>query len=142
MKTDVYKLKDEDRKWYLVDAEGKILGRVAVVIADLLRGKGKAKYSPNFDNGDNVVVINAEKVKLSREEKENKKVYYRHSGYPGGLKQETFKDLIEKNPQKLIFLAVKGMLPNNKLSKSQLKRLKLYSGSEHPHTQNLIKYEV
>jgi len=142
MITKVNKLKDIDRDWFLVDAEEVILGRLATRVADLLRGKKKPTYSPNLDSGDNVVVINAEKVALSSDSKKEQKTYYRHSGYPGGLKQETFTEATEKHPERVIQLAVKGMMPKNKLAKVQLKRLKVYAGSVHPHTQELTKYEI
>ena len=137
MITKSNKLKNEDRKWYLLDAKGATLGRISTIIADLLRGKGKATYTPNLDSGDNVIVINAAEVELSKESNKEKKMYYRHSGYPGGIKKETFVEAIEKHPEKVIFDSVKGMMPKNKLAKVQLTRLKVYSASEHPHTQEL-----
>jgi large subunit ribosomal protein L13 len=142
MITKVKITKNENRKWYLVDADGAILGRISTVIADLLRGKGKPSYSPNLDSGDNVIVINAGGVELSKESNKEKKTYYRHSGFPGGIKQETFREAMEKHPEKVVFDSVKGMMPKNKLAKSQLTRLKVYAGGEHPHTQEIIKIEV
>lgn len=139
MATKIYQTKDADRKWYLLDGRGMILGRLATVAADLLRGKGKATYTPNMDSGDNVVVINASKIKLSKDSKQETKIYWRHSGYPGGIKKETFKEAMEKHPEKVIKLAVKGMLQNNKLGSKQLTRLKVYEGNEHKHTQPLIE---
>lgn len=141
MTTKAYNLKNEDRKWYLIDAEGATLGRISTVIADLLRGKNKVTYTPNMDSGDNVVVINAAKVELSREENKEKKTYYRHSGYPGGIKSETFREALEKHPERVIMLSVKGMLPKNKMASAQMTRLKVYAGNEHPHTQELINVE-
>jgi len=132
--TKVYNLKDGDRKWYIVDAKSAILGRLATVVAETLTGKNKPTYTPNMDSGDNVVIINAEKIKLSNDAKKIGKVYYRHSGYPGGIKQETFEEAIEKHPQEVIKRAVRGMLPKNKLQDPRMKRLKVFAGSEHQHT--------
>lgn len=140
--TKIFQTKDIDRKWYLLDASGIILGRLATVAADILRGKNKATYTPNMDGGDNVVIINADKVILSTESKMENKTYYRHSGYPGGIKQETFGEMIEKHPERIITFAVTGMLPSNKLATSQLKRLRVYPGKDHKHTQELIKVEL
>lgn len=142
MITKVFKTKDEDRKWFLVDADGLVLGRISVLIADILRGKHKATYTANLDSGDNVIVINANKVVLSKDTKRTQKTYYRHSGYPGGLKRETFEEAMEKHPERVFELSVKGMLPKNKLAKQQLKRLKIYANSEHPHTQEIIKLDT
>lgn len=139
MTTNIYKMKDEDRKWFVIDADGAILGRLATQVADTLRGKNKPTYTPNMDNGENIIVINAAKVALSREAKRAQKIYYRHSGYPGGLKEETFEEAIDKHPERVIELAVKGMMPKNKLAKQQLTRLKIYAGAKHPHTQELIE---
>ncbi|MDD3678888.1 MAG: 50S ribosomal protein L13 [Patescibacteria group bacterium] len=141
MKTDVYNLKDADRKWYVVDASGEVLGRLATRVADILRGKNKPIYTPNLDVGDNVIVLNAAKVVLSREAKKGQKKYYRHSGYPGGIKEESFEEAIAKHPERVIELAIKGMMPKNKLAKVQKKRLKVYSGADHPHTQELFYLE-
>ncbi|MEN3046634.1 MAG: 50S ribosomal protein L13 [Candidatus Hydrothermales bacterium] len=121
-----------ERKWYLVDLNGKVLGRAASRIALLLMGKRKPIYSPHLDVGDFVVAINADKIKVTGK-KLTDKIYYRHSGYPGGLKLKKLKELLEKNPEKIIKLAVKRMLPKNKLGKKLIKRLKVYSGSSHPH---------
>jgi large subunit ribosomal protein L13 len=139
MTTKIYKTKNEDRKWFLIDAEGATLGRISTIITDLLRGKNKVTFTPNMDGGDNVIVINAAKVELSKESNKEKKTYYRHSGYPGGIRQETFREAIEKHPERVIELAVKGMLPKNKMAKQQQARLKVYAGNEHPHTQEIIK---
>lgn len=142
MATKVYNLKDADRKWYVLDASGMILGRLSTVVADLLRGKQKSTYTPNMDSGDNIIVLNASKVKLSNDRKIDGKVYYRHSGYPGGIKQETFGEAMEKHPERVIMLAVKGMLPKNKMAQKQMKRLRVYAGSEHMHTQELILVDL
>ncbi len=132
MKTYIPKLAEIGRKWHLVDAEGKILGRLASRIAQILSGKDKPIYTPHLDVGDFVVVINAEKVKVTGG-KEEKKIYYRHSGYPGGLKERTYEELLSKKPQDIIRKAVRGMLPKNKLGRQMFKKLKVYAGSEHPH---------
>jgi len=121
-----------DRKWYLVDAEGEILGRMATRIARILSGKSKPIFSPSVDTGDFVVVINAGKVRLTGN-KLKQKFYYRHSGYPGGLKATRYDVMMEKKPEEVIKLAVKGMLPKNKLQARMLKRLKVYAGGHHPH---------
>lgn len=132
MKTAFIKSKDVDRKWYVIDADGLVLGRLASRVAPILKGKTKPIYTPNADTGDFVIIINAEKVRLTGNKLENK-IYYRHSGYPGGLKQKTAKELMESNPEKIVISAVHGMLPKNRLGKVQLKKLKVYRGSEHPH---------
>jgi large subunit ribosomal protein L13 len=142
MTTKIFQTKNEDRKWYLVDVAGLNLGRISTVIADLLRGKNKATYTPNMDGGDNVIVINAAKVELSREVNKLQKTYYRHSGYPGGIRSETFAEAIEKHPERVIEHSIKGMLPKNKMAVHQLSRLKVYAGKEHPHTQDIINIEV
>lgn len=120
------------KKWYLVNAEGKILGRMASKIAFILQGKHKPIYTPYKDFGDYVIVINAEKIKITAG-KEKKKIYWRHSGYPGGLKTETLKEVLEKKPTLIIREAVRRMLPKNKLGKQILRKLKIYSGDNHPH---------
>lgn len=132
MKTYSAKPLEVQRKWYLIDADGQILGRLATKIANILRGKNKPEYTPNVDTGDFVVVINVEKIKVTGN-KETDKKYYRHSGYPGGLKVASFKELMEKNPTLALEKAVKGMLPHNTLGDEQFQKLKLYAGSEHPH---------
>jgi len=121
-----------DREWLLVDAEGQPLGRLAVKIADILRGKHKPTFTPNVDTGDFVIVINASKVKLTGN-KEQQKVYQRYSGYRGGLKEVTAAAMRERHPDRLIRLAVKGMLPKNNLSRKMFTKLKVYAGEEHPH---------
>ena len=120
------------RGWYLVDAEGEILGRLASKIASVLRGKDKPIFTPHLDTGEFVVVINAGKVKLTGRKLQEKK-YYHHSGYPGGIKFITAKELIQKKPEELIRKAVRGMLPKNRLGRKLLKKLKVYSGHDHPH---------
>ncbi len=121
------------RSWYLVDATDKTLGRLSTEIANRLRGKHKPEYTPHVDTGDYIVVVNAEKVKVTGN-KVSDKVYYRHTGYPGGIKSVTFGELIEKAPERAIETAVKGMMPKNKLSNAMLSKLKVYAGSEHPHS--------
>ena len=132
MKTYVPKMTDIDRKWFVVDAEGKVLGRLASEIAQILRGKHKPMYTPHLDVGDYVVVINAEKVRLTGNKAEDK-AYFRHTGYMGGEKFIPFKDMIEKHPDRVIELAVKGMLPKNNLGRLMRRKLKVYAGPNHPH---------
>ncbi|MEW6456050.1 MAG: 50S ribosomal protein L13 [Acidobacteriota bacterium] len=132
MKTYIPKKDEIQRKWWLVDAEGKTLGRLATRIASLLRGKHNVKFVPFLDTGDFVIVINAEKVSVTGEKKK-KKVYRHHSGYIGGLKEITFEELRKKKPEKIIQEAVWGMLPKNKLGRALLKKLKVYRGPNHPH---------
>lgn len=132
MKTYLAPVNEIEKKWYEVDAEGKILGKLAVEIANCLRGKNKPTFSPFIDNGDFVVVKNADKIQLTGK-KWDDKMYYRHTGYMGGLKETTAKELLVKEPTDLIRFAVKGMLPKNKLGRAQLKKLKIYAGAEHPH---------
>ena len=138
MKTFSLKNTEVDRDWFIFDASDKVLGRFATKIADKLRGKDKPTFTPHVDGGDFVVVINAEKLKVTGNKAEQKK-YYKHSVYPGGLKEKSYKEVLENNPERIIENAVKGMLPKNKLGKSMIKKLKVYSGSEHPHqSQSLI----
>ncbi|MBW1895655.1 MAG: 50S ribosomal protein L13 [Deltaproteobacteria bacterium] len=132
MKTFSAKSEEVERKWYVVDANGCVLGRLATGIASRLRGKHKPIYTPHVDTGDHIVVINANKVTLTGH-KWDDKVYYRHSGYMGGLKSTTAKELLEKRPEDLVKSAVKGMLPKNRLGRQMFKKLKVYAGSEHPH---------
>lgn len=133
MKTYMAKPKElPPRKWYLIDASGKILGRLATKIATILRGKHLPTFTPHVDMGDHVIVINAEQIKVTGK-KLNEKLYFRHSGYPGGFKVTRLKDLLAKKPEMVIYLAVKRMLPKNKLRKRMLKRLRIYRGSDHPH---------
>lgn len=130
--TKFFKTTDTIQKWHVLDAEGKTLGRIATVAARLLRGKHKPVFTPNSDMGDFVVVVNAEKVKLTGKRAELKE-YFRYSGYPGGATQEKFQDLITKNPRRVVEHAVKGMLPHNRLGKQIIKKLKVYAGPNHPH---------
>ena len=132
MKTFSLKNTEVSRDWVVFDASGKILGRFATKIADKLRGKDKPTFTPHVDGGDFVVVINADKVKVTGNKAEQKK-YYKHSLYPGGLKEKSYKEVLVSTPERIIENAVKGMLPKNKLGKSIIKKLKVYSGSEHPH---------
>jgi large subunit ribosomal protein L13 len=121
-----------ERRWYVVDAEGKTLGRLATEIARLLRGKNKPQYTPHVDTGDFVVVVNAEKVVVTGRKAEQK-VYRRHSGYPGGLKTTTYAQMLERRPTEILRKAVKGMMPKTRLARQQLRKLKIYAGPEHPH---------
>ena len=132
MKTYDAKKGEVEQSWYVVDAESKVLGRLATRVADVLRGKHKPIYTPYVDTGDFVVIINAEKIHLTGTKMENKK-YYRHSGYPGGLKTTTPAELLRKKPEAIIMNAVKGMLPKTKLGRQQFKKLKVYAGKNHPH---------
>ncbi len=132
MKTYTAKPTDRDRRWIVVDASGHTLGRLATQIANALRGKRKPEYTPHIDTGDFVIVINAEKVSVTGN-KRNDKRYYRHSGYPGGLRSRTFQEMLDRRPEEIIRLAVKGMLPRNRLARKQLTKLKVYAGPEHPH---------
>ena len=132
MKTQFTKKSDIDRKWYVVDAKDIVLGKLAVKVAVHLRGKNKPVFTPNSDTGDFIIVINAEKIKLTGN-KVNDKVYYHHSGYIGGIKAKTAKELLENKPETIIEKAVWGMLPKNKLGRAMIKKLKVYRGAEHPH---------
>ncbi|MBE0583939.1 MAG: 50S ribosomal protein L13 [Desulfofustis sp.] len=133
MKTYLAPVQEIEKKWYVVDAKDKILGRLATEIASRLRGKHKPTFSPFIDNGDFIVVTNADKIRLTGA-KWDDKIYYRHTGYMGGLKETTAREMLVKHPTDLIVEAVKGMLPKNKLGRAQLKKLKVYAGTEHPHT--------
>ena len=132
MRTYQATAQDRERVWYVVDAENKTLGRLATQIANVLRGKRKPTYTPHVDVGDFVIVVNAEKVAVTGDKRE-KKLYWRHSGYPGGIRSRTLGDMLEKRPEEVIRKAVKGMLPRNRLARAQLRKLKVYAGSEHPH---------
>jgi len=132
MKTYVATPADRQRDWYVVDAEGKTLGRLATRIADALRGKRKPQYTPHIDTGDFVIVVNAEKIHVTGD-KLAQKVYWRHSGYPGGIKSRTLGEQLQRRPEEVIRKAVKGMLPRNRLARQQLRKLKVYAGPEHPH---------
>jgi large subunit ribosomal protein L13 len=132
MKTYVATPADRQRDWYVVDAEGQTLGRLATRIADALRGKRKPEYTPHVDTGDFVVVVNAEKIRVTGNKLEQKR-YWRHSGYPGGIKSRTLAEMLDRRPEEVIRKAVKGMLPRNRLARKQLTKLKVYAGSDHPH---------
>ncbi|MEJ7825016.1 MAG: 50S ribosomal protein L13 [Solirubrobacteraceae bacterium] len=132
MKTYVANVNDRERNWLVVDATGQTLGRLATQIADVLRGKRKPTYTPHVDTGDFVVVVNAEKISVTGNKRADKK-YHRHSGYPGGLKTRTLGEMLERRPEEVIRLAVKGMLPRNRLARRQITKLKIYAGPEHPH---------
>ncbi len=142
MKTSIAKKEDVNQKWYLIDAKGLVLGRISTLIANKLRGKDKPCFSPHMDCGDHVIVINTDAIKMTGT-KEQTKMYQRHSGYPGGFREETAETLKGKKPTKLLELSVKGMLPKNKLRTIFMKKLKLYTGEEHEHAaQNPEKLEV
>jgi large subunit ribosomal protein L13 len=132
MKTFVATPANRERNWLVVDATGKTLGRLATEIANVLRGKRKPEYTPHCDVGDFVIVVNAEKVSVTGNKRQEKR-YYRHSGFPGGLRSRTFEEMIERRPEEVLRLAVKGMLPRNRLGRQQLRKLKIYAGPDHPH---------
>ena len=132
MKTYVATPLDRERNWVLVDANGQTLGRLATQIAEALRGKTKPEYTPHIDTGDFVVVVNAEKISVTGNKRAEKK-YYRHTGYPGGIKERTLAEMLDRRPEEVIRKAVKGMLPRNRLARKQLTKLKVYAGPEHPH---------
>ena len=136
--TKFVKKSDLDNQWYQIDAKNAVVGRLATIISKILRGKNKATFTPHMDNGDFVVVTNIEKIKFTGKKFENKK-YYRHTGYPGGIKEITPEKLSEKKPGEVLKLAVKRMLPGGPLAKKQLGKLKIYAGSDHPHTAQKIK---
>lgn len=142
MKTYSTKASDIERKWHVIDAAGEILGRLATKVAILLRGKHKPLYAPHLDTGDFVIVVNAAKIRVTGRKAEQK-VYYRHSGYPGGLRITSFAELRQKHPTRVIEHAVKGMLPHNTLGAAMLKKLKVYAGPDHPHqAQVKVKDDV
>ena len=132
MKTYSARASDIQQRWYVVDAEGQTLGRLATRIANALRGKGKPEYTPHIDSGDFVVVVNAEKIAVTGK-KLDEKLYYRHSGYPGGLRSRTLREQLDRRPTEVLRAAVKGMLPRNRLARRQITKLKIYAGPEHPH---------
>jgi large subunit ribosomal protein L13 len=132
MRTYSAKPLEVERTWYVVDAEAQTLGRLATQIAGVLRGKGKPAYTPHVDTGDFVVVVNAEKIRVTGN-KLDQKIYYRHSGYPGGLRERTLREQLDRRPEEVLRKAVKGMLPKNKLASAQLRKLKIYAGPNHPH---------
>ena len=121
-----------ERKWYVIDAEGQTLGRLSSEIAKILRGKNKPTYTPFIDTGDNVIVVNAEKIKVTGK-KMDQKIYYKHSDYPGGMRETTLKEMLDKKPTDVITLAVKGMLPKGPLGRTMIEKLHVYAGAEHPH---------
>ena len=133
---------DRSRDWYVVDAEGKTLGRLATRIADVLRGKRKPTYTPHVDVGDFVVVVNAEKIAVTGNKRQDKR-YWRHSGYPGGIKSQSLGEMLERRPEEVLRKAVRGMLPRNRLARQQLTKLKIYAGPDHPHAaQKPEKLEI
>jgi large subunit ribosomal protein L13 len=132
MKTWTAKTHEIERRWYVVDAEGQTLGRLATRIADTLRGKRKPEYTPHIDTGDFVVVVNADKIAVTGKKLEQK-IYYRHSGYPGGLRERTLREELDRRPTEVLRKAVKGVLPRNRLARQQITKLKIYAGPEHPH---------
>ncbi|MEA2361716.1 MAG: large subunit ribosomal protein [Thermoleophilaceae bacterium] len=132
MKTYVATPDSRERNWLVVDASGKTLGRLATQIADMLRGKRKPEYTPHIDVGDFVIVVNAERISVTGNKRQEKR-YYRHSGYPGGLRSRTLEEMLARRPEEVIRLAVKGMLPRTRLGRAQLRKLKVYAGPDHPH---------
>lgn len=141
MKTYSAKLEDIDKKWYLIDAKGKVLGRLATQVASILRGKNKPSFTPSMDLGDYVVIINAEKIKVTGNKLKGK-IYRYHTSYPGGLKSTTLETLLQKKPELVLKKAVQGMIPHNKLGRAIIKKLKIYRGDEHPHqAQKLEKID-
>jgi large subunit ribosomal protein L13 len=141
MKTYQAKKEELNRQWYLINAEGKVLGRLSAELAKILKGKNKPSYTPHVDTGDFVVVINAEKISLTGKKMKDK-VYYHHTGYPGGIKETTAEKLLVKKPTEMIRMAVKGMLPKNSLGRQMLRKLKIYAGPNHPHeAQKPIPFE-
>ena len=142
MKTYVATPATRERNWYVVDAAGRTLGRLATQIADALRGKRKPEYTPHCDVGDFVIVVNAERIAVTGDKRTQKR-YYRHSGYPGGLRSRTLNEMLERRPEEVIRRAVKGMLPRNRLGRAQLRKLKVYAGPDHPHqAQQPVPMEV
>lgn len=142
MRTYSPKPGDDNKQWYVIDAADLVLGRVAAAAAKLLRGKHKPTFAPHMDQGDFVIIINADKIALTGN-KLDQKFAYRHSGFPGGLKSVSYRELMEKNPERAVEKAIKGMLPKNSLGRAQLRKLKVYSGSEHPHAaQKPIPYQI
>lgn len=132
MKTFSAKPHEVKRDWYVIDADGKTLGRMASEIATRLRGKHKAEFTPHVDTGDYIVVVNAGKVRVTGNKAQDK-IYYRHTGYPGGIREENFEKLVARKPERVIEMAVKGMLPHNPLGRAMLRKLKVYAGPTHPH---------
>jgi len=142
LETYIPKLNEINQKWLVVDADGQILGRLASEVATILRGKNKPIFTPHMDVGDHVIIINAGKIRVTGKKAKTKK-YYRHTGYPGGLRSDSYSDLIKSNPAKILEKAIWGMLPHNKLGKKIYKKLKIYAGNEHPHeAQKPEKIEI
>ncbi len=142
MQTYIPKLNEINQKWLVVDADGKVLGRLASEVASILRGKNKPIFTPHMDVGDHVIIINAGKIRVTGKKAKTKK-YYRHTGYPGGLRSDSYSDLIISNPEKILEKAIWGMLPHTKLGKKIYKKLKIYAGNEHPHeAQKPEKIEI
>ena len=142
METYIPKLNEINQKWLIVDANGQVLGRLASEVASILRGKNKPIFTPHMDVGDHVIIINAGKIRVTGKKAKTKK-YYRHTGYPGGLRSDNYSDLIKDNPEKILEKAIWGMLPHNKLGRKIYKKLKIYAGSEHPHeAQKPEKIEI
>ena len=142
MKTWNAKPHEIDKRWYVVDADGRTLGRLATAVADTLRGKRKPQFTPHVDTGDFVVVVNAEKIAVTGNKLDQKR-YYRHSGYPGGLRSRTLREQLDRRPTEVLRTAVRGMLPKNRLSRKQLTKLKVYAGPEHPHqAQRPVPFEI
>ncbi len=142
MKTYATKPEDIERRWWVVDAEGKILGRLASEVAKILRGKHKPYFAPHLDTGDYVIVINAAKIRVTGKKLDDK-IYYRHSGYPGGLRSTTLAEMLKKRPTRVMRLAVRGMLPHNRLGRAMMRKLKIYEGESHPHqAQNPQELEL
>ncbi|MBN2010611.1 50S ribosomal protein L13 [candidate division KSB1 bacterium] len=133
MRTITPNVSEADRKWLLIDANGVVLGRLASTVAQILRGKHKANYTPHLDLGDHVIIINAEKIRVTGRKAEQKQ-YYRHSGYPGGMKVRSYSSLIDEKPAFILEHAIKGMLPKNRLGRQMFRKLRVYVGSDHPHT--------
>jgi large subunit ribosomal protein L13 len=133
MKTWNAKPHEVDRRWYVVDAEGRTLGRLATAVADTLRGKRKPQFTPHVDTGDFVIVVNAEKIRVTGKKLDDK-IYYRHSGYPGGIKSRPLRAELDRRPTEVLRHAVKGMLPRNRLGRAQIRKLKIYAGPDHPHS--------
>jgi large subunit ribosomal protein L13 len=144
MKTYFANSENTEQKWYVVDASGEVLGRLASQITKVLRGKNKPEFTPHADAGDHVIVVNASKIKVTGK-KETDKVYHSHSGYPGGIKEVTFDKMMQKDPTRVLEIAIKGMMPKNPLGRAMLRKLKIYAGAEHPHSAqqpveiNLVK---
>lgn len=140
--TYVAKPADIEKRWFVVDAEGKTLGRLASQVASILRGKNKAMFTPFLDTGDHVIIVNAEKIFVTGH-KQDQKIYYHHSGYPGGMKTTSFRRMMQSKPERAVELAVKGMLPRNRLGRAMVKKLKVYAGPAHPHEAQMpVKLEL